>query len=94
MKKLSRRDKDIIRLAALGNSDKQIASQLGIATNTVKQYFRLCRQKVGNFDRLMLPGIALLLRLASIADICGPALSLLQDLTPDDNPEGFHEGAD
>lgn len=95
--KLTRRDLDLIRLGALGLSDKAIAGELGIGPRTVTFYFSKLRMRIGNFDRGMLPGIALLLGLVSIADVTRGALQFLQRFEVDPpalTPRPDHDGAD
>jgi hypothetical protein len=77
--KLGRRDRDLLRLGALGWNDKAIAAELGIAPNSVKVYFARLRKRIGRFDRAMLPGIGLLLGIVSLADITRWALEFLQE---------------
>ena len=97
--KLTRRDLDLIRLGALGLSDKGIAEELGIAPRTVTFYFSKLRMRLGNFERGQLAGLGLLLGLVSIADITREALQFLQrfEFDPPPAPElpsPDREGAD
>lgn len=48
---LSPRELEILRLVALGNANKQIASQLGLAEVTVKVYVSRILEKLGAPDR-------------------------------------------
>ncbi len=48
---LSPREKDILRYATLGNSDKKIAQQLGITHETIRFYWKTIRRKLGAMDR-------------------------------------------
>lgn len=86
---LTPRQRDLLRWGALGMTDKAIATELKLSVNTVKQGLARLRGKIGPFERHMLPGLALLFGLVSIADVCKPGLLLLQDLAPD-NPESIN----
>ena len=48
---LSPREKDILRYATLGNSDKKIAQALGLTHETVRFYWKTIRRKLGAMDR-------------------------------------------
>jgi LuxR family quorum sensing-dependent transcriptional regulator len=48
---LSPREKDILRYATWGNSDKKIAQQLGLTHETVRFYWKTIRRKLGATDR-------------------------------------------
>ena len=89
---LNRRDRDLIRLGGLGLSDKAIAITLNLSTNTVKMYFAKLRGKLGNFDRMMLPGIALVFGILSVADIVCGAETWVKQIDPE--PPNWQEGAD
>lgn len=43
---LSRREREVLRLLALGRSVPQVAGELGISINTVRVYVRTMRQKL------------------------------------------------
>lgn len=84
--RITPREKSLIRLAALGYSDKTIGIMLGITTNSVKAYMQQLRKKLGSFDRDMLPGIALLLNIVTISEITQRALEFLWDRFPNVSP--------
>lgn len=96
LKRITPRERDLIRLGALGLSDKAIASELKLSANSVKVYLSTLRRKIGHFDRALLPGLGLLLGFVSIADVTRGALRLLQARCPDlqELPAVEHEGAD
>ena len=48
---LSQREKDILRYATLGNSDKKIAQALGLTHETIRFYWKTIRRKLGAMDR-------------------------------------------
>ena len=48
---LSPREKDVLRHAALGNSDKKIALALGLTHETIRFYWKTIRRKLGAADR-------------------------------------------
>jgi DNA-binding NarL/FixJ family response regulator len=48
---LSRREIEVVELAARGGSNKAIASQLGLTENTVKNHLRSIMEKLGTSDR-------------------------------------------
>ena len=48
---LSPREKDILRYATLGHSDKKIAQTLGLSHETVRFYWKTIRRKLGAMDR-------------------------------------------
>ncbi len=74
---LSDREKRIIRLVAIGYSDKQIATETGIAHNTAKRYIICLRQILGGIPRFMFPGLGLLLGIISISDLTTPVLEFI-----------------
>lgn len=93
---LTPRMRDLVRMGALGYSDKQIAAELGLSINTVKVYFHKTRDRIGSFERTMLPGIAVLLGLVSIEEIIQVAQEFLH-LRHDDRLDAvrpYHEGSD
>ena len=49
--KLSNREQEIVRLLLLGNSNKEIAWDLGLSENTVKGYMKLLMGKLGVNNR-------------------------------------------
>ncbi|MGH3519396.1 MAG: response regulator [Haloechinothrix sp.] len=49
---LSRREYDVIRLAATGKTNPEIADQLGLARNTVKTYLQSAMHKLGARNRV------------------------------------------
>jgi DNA-binding NarL/FixJ family response regulator len=49
--KLNNREQEIVRLLLLGNSNKEIASDLGLSENTVKGYMKLLMGKLGVNNR-------------------------------------------
>ena len=75
--KTTPRDKDLIRLGAMGLSNQEIAKELGLTEHSVKQYFVRLRLKLGGFHRNMLPGIGLLMGLVSVADVTRKSLKVL-----------------
>lgn len=77
-------------MGALGPSDKQIATELGLSLNSVKLYLAKVRVKLGPFERAVLPGIGLLLNLVSVADITREGLVLLQERIPGIPGRRFH----
>ena len=48
---LSPREKDVLRYATLGNSDKKIAQALGLTHETIRFYWKTIRRKLGAMDR-------------------------------------------
>ncbi|USI72826.1 response regulator transcription factor [Sphingomonas morindae] len=48
---LSRREVEVLTLAAGGNSNKQIASRLGLSEDTIKGYMKVIYSKLGASDR-------------------------------------------
>lgn len=48
---LSPREKDILRQAALGGTDKMIALALGLTHETIRSYWKTIRRKLGAVDR-------------------------------------------
>ena len=75
--KTTPREKDLIRLGAMGLSNHEIAKELGLTEHSVKQYFVRLRLKLGGFHRNMLPGIGLLMGLVSVADVTRKSLKVL-----------------
>lgn len=73
----SRRARDLIRLGALGLSDKEIATELGLSVRTVQDYFADLRYELGPFPRTALPGMALHLGLLTVEEVTAPAAKLL-----------------
>jgi DNA-binding NarL/FixJ family response regulator len=57
--KLTRREADLVNLIALGRSNKDIASSLGISVGTVKVYLYRLFDKIGVEDRYELALVAL-----------------------------------
>ncbi|MGH3451306.1 MAG: response regulator transcription factor, partial [Haloechinothrix sp.] len=49
---LSRREYDVVRLAATGKTNPEIADELGLARNTVKTYLQTAMQKLGARNRV------------------------------------------
>ena len=49
---LTRREYDVLRLAAMGNTNPEIAEQLDLARNTVKTYLQSAMQKLGARNRV------------------------------------------
>lgn len=49
---LSRREYDVVRLAATGKTNPEIAEELGLARNTVKTYLQSAMQKLGARNRV------------------------------------------
>lgn len=49
---LSRREYDVVRLAATGRTNPEIAAELGLARNTVKTYLQSAMQKLGARNRV------------------------------------------
>lgn len=70
--------KRLIRLVAIGNSDKQIATELRLSSNTVKQYVIRLRHTLGGIPRFMFPGLGLLLGIISISDLTNPVLEFIE----------------
>jgi LuxR family quorum sensing-dependent transcriptional regulator len=48
---LTPREKDVLRYASLGNSDKKIALALGLTHETIRFYWKNIRRKLGAVDR-------------------------------------------
>lgn len=67
----------VIRLGALGLSDKEIATELDLSACTVKEYFSDLRFHLGSFNRTALPGIALCLGILTVRELKAPAEKLL-----------------
>jgi DNA-binding CsgD family transcriptional regulator len=57
--KLSRREYDVVRLVALGNSGPEIAGELRITHNTVRTHTRNAMEKIGARSRAHLVAMAL-----------------------------------
>ncbi len=49
---LSRREYDVVRLAATGRTNPEIAEELGLTRNTVKTYLQTAMQKLGARNRV------------------------------------------
>jgi two-component system nitrate/nitrite response regulator NarL len=49
---LTRREYDVLRLAAMGNTNPEIAEELDLARNTVKTYLQSAMQKLGARNRV------------------------------------------
>jgi two-component system nitrate/nitrite response regulator NarL len=49
---LTRREYDVLRLAAMGNTNPEIAQELELARNTVKTYLQSAMQKLGARNRV------------------------------------------
>ena len=49
---LSRREFEVLRLAAQGNTNPEIATATGLARNTVKTYLQATLQKLGARNRV------------------------------------------
>ena len=49
---LTRREYDVLRLAAMGNTNPEIAEELELARNTVKTYLQSAMQKLGARNRV------------------------------------------
>jgi DNA-binding NarL/FixJ family response regulator len=49
---LSRREYEVVRLAATGKTNPEIAEDLGLARNTVKTYLQTAMQKLGARNRV------------------------------------------
>lgn len=81
-------ERTLIKLAALGFSDKEIADKMNLAPRTIKQYIIRMRDRLGGIPRKLLPGIGLLFGLISISDLTGPALVFLQSQIPSNEREG------
>ena len=58
-KKLSRQEKQVLKLLAEGNSNKEIAAKLSLSDQTIKGYVRSIFQKIGASDRTQAVAIAL-----------------------------------
>ena len=56
--KLTRREYEVLRLAAQGNTNPEIAAATGLARNTVKTYLQSTLQKLGARNRVEAIGIA------------------------------------
>ncbi len=54
-----KREREILELAALGRTDKEIASVLGISTETVSTYWRRIRQRYGAASRTEVVALAM-----------------------------------
>lgn len=76
----SKRGRDLIRLGALGLSDKEIATELGLSIRTIQDYFADLRHELGPFNRTALPGMALYLGLLTVGEIKAAAAKLLGSL--------------
>lgn len=48
---LSRREAEVLTLAATGNSNRQIAVRLGLSEDTIKGYMKVIYSKLGAADR-------------------------------------------
>lgn len=68
----------MVRLVAIGYSDKQIAIETGVAYNTVKRYVIRLRHSLGGIPRFMFPGLGLLLGIVSISDLTNSALEFIE----------------
>lgn len=76
---LTDRTKQIIRLSVLSGSTKQAALSLGITTNTLKTLLYRLRDKLGRFERIDLPGMALALGVVTPEELIESGMVFLKD---------------
>jgi DNA-binding CsgD family transcriptional regulator len=86
---LTKRQCEILYLGALGYSDKNIAKKLGIGGPTVKVYFHVLRQRIGAFDRAMIPAIGIALGLVTVDELIDRAVVLMLNRKPPVVPVNF-----
>lgn len=77
--RLTPRDRDVIRCAARGLSREETAKELGISPGTVSHHLANLRYKLGSFDRVLLPGMGLLLGLVTPEEVMAGAKKFLDE---------------
>ncbi|WP_158719376.1 LuxR C-terminal-related transcriptional regulator [Streptomyces sp. NBRC 110035] len=70
---ITRRQIDILRLAANGSTNRAIAHQLGVSEETIKTQLQVAYRKLRTRDRTQAVTVALRLGLLSLDDIDVPA---------------------
>lgn len=70
---ITRRQVDILRLAANGNTNRAIARHLGIGEETVKSQLQVAYRKLRATDRTQAVAVAICLGLLSVTDVVLPA---------------------
>lgn len=73
----------MLRLAALGFSDRAIAAKLNFTIHAAAIRISGLRDKLGRFDRGMLPGLGLLLGVVTAEEIRDAALDFLRSTGAD-----------
>lgn len=78
--RLTAREQQVLRLVLHGMTNKQIAAEIGISSNTVKVFLRLIMTKMGVASRFGILG-KLLARTESRAQASGPSVARLARFT-------------